>query len=31
MRAFDFFCGVPKLLVPDHEMAMQYGVGVVPA
>jgi transposase len=51
MRAFEFFGGVPKLLVPDntktgvtracrydpdlnptyHEMAMHYGVGVVPA
>lgn len=51
MRAFEFFGGVPKLLVPAntktgvtracrydpdlnptyHEMAMHYGVGVVPA
>jgi transposase len=51
MRAFEFFDGVPKLLIPDntktgvtracrydpdlnptyHEMAMHYGVGVVPA
>jgi len=51
MRAFEFFGGVPKLVIPDnpktgvtracrydpdlnptyHEMAMHYGVGVVPA
>ena len=51
MRAFEFFHGVPQLIVPDntktgvtracrydpdlnptyHEMAMHYGVGVVPA
>ena len=51
MRAFEFYQGVPKLVVPDNtktgvtkacrydpdlnptyqEMAMHYGVGVVPA
>ena len=51
MRAFEFFGGLPKLIVPDnartgvtracrydpdlnptyHQMAMHYGVGVVPA
>jgi len=51
MRAFEFYGGVPKLLVPDNtktgvnkacrydpelnptyqEMALHYGVGVVPA
>jgi transposase len=51
MRAFEYFDGVPRLLIPDnaktgvtracrydpdlnptyHEMAMHYGVGVVPA